>query len=376
MPEIREYFNSKSHELLHTLQEMVEIESPTTEPERVNQMGAYVQERLRELGASIEVDSQTERGDHVIGRFGSGPEKPILLIGHLDTVCRTGTLAERPFRVTDGKAYGPGTADMKSGLVIMLAAVEAIRDLELAPARPLTLLFNSDEEMQSRYSRELILKEAERSSHALVFEGSGDEADFCTSRKASGRFTLRARGVATHSGSALADGVNAIEELAHQVLAVQKLTDFSRETLVNVGTISGGDRPNIVADWAEAVLSVRAATQQEMERIEAELRALKPHLPGATLEIEGGFHREPFEPNQRNTELFKVLQQAAQAVGVSARATAGGGASDANLTAGAGIPTLDGLGAVGFGAHSENEHIIIDSLPLRAAIATELILRL
>ena len=374
MADLMTYFKDRQDELVQTLREMVEIESPTHERDRVNQMGAYVRSKLEALGAVVEIDQQAERGDNVIGRFGSANgEKPALLIGHMDTVLKTGTIKERPFRIDGGLAYGPGTADMKSGLVIMLSVLQAIQDLGLQPKRPITWIFNSDEEMQSKYSRTVIFREAERSAYALVFEGTEDVGTFTTQRKSSGRFRISTKGRASHAGAALAEGISAIEELAHHILAAQRMTDFDIGTTVSVGVIAGGDKPNIVADHAYADLSVRAPTRSEMERIEGELRSLTPVLPGATVEVTGGFHRFPFEDTPENQSLFGDLESVADEFGIAATGRLAGGSSDANLTSGVGTPTIDGMGAVGFGAHSIDEHIVLDSLPVRAAIATRLV---
>ncbi len=374
MSRILSYFQERQGALIDGLRQMVEIESPTLDPQRVNAMGDHVQERLRALGASVEVDKQTERGDHVIGRFGDPSlGDPVLMIGHTDTVWKAGTLEERPFRVEGNRAFGPGAADMKSGLIIMLAVLEAINDLQLPISRPLTLIFNSDEEMQSLYSRALIEDEARKSFCSLAFEGTRDLSTFTTSRKASGRFAVRAKGKAAHAASGLLEGVNAIEELARQVIKVQAMTDFGSGTTINVGTIAGGDRPNIIPDWAEMVLSVRASTFGEMERIERVLRGLEPHLPGAEISVSGGFHRPPLEETEASMRLLDRLREAASEYGIAATGGLGGGAGDANLTSAVGCPSIDSLGAVGFGAHSVDEHILIDELPVRAAVATRFV---
>ncbi len=377
MTDIQRYFDSVGDSLLNMLREMVEIETPTLEPHRVNQLGDYIRGKLRALGAEVELDNQTERGNNVLGRFpGSGDGQQVLLIGHMDTVFPAGTLAARPFRVDGDRAYGPGTADMKSGLVIMLAAMEALAHLGLKPARPVTLLFNSDEEMQSRISRPLIEREAAKSAYALVFEGTSDLAAYTNSRKASGRFTVRAGGIAAHAASGLREGVNAIEELARQIVKAQSMTDFDVGTTVSVGTMKGGERPNVVPASAEAEFSVRAVTRAEMERIEGELLGLEPELARAEVEVSGGFHRPPFERSAVTPELAAALARAGAAIGLDLVGQLGGGGSDANLTAGVGTPSVDGLGAVGFGAHGINEYVEIGSLKTRAALAAHLLLEL
>lgn len=370
-----EYYSSKQADMLRMLQEMVELESPTTDSDLVNGMGAYVSSALRNIGAKVEIDRQTERGDNVIARFGpSSGMKPILMVGHMDTVFNAGTIKERPFRVEGGRAFGPGTVDMKAGLVIMLSILQAVKDLRLELSRPITLIFNSDEEIRSEFSREAIFREARDSAYALVFEGTERLNRFTTHRKASGRFYIKTIGKASHAGAAIDQGINAIEEMAHQVLRSQAMTNLSVGTTVNVGVTKGGDRANVVADWAVSDLSVRAPTSAEMDRIQRALSQLTPVLPGSEVEVTGDFHRGPFDGT--SNELFTKLSEAAKVYGVDAEGGLTGGSSDANLTASVGTPTLDGLGAVGAGAHSTNEYIEVSSLPLRTAIATELVLRL
>lgn len=240
----------------------------------------------------------------------------------------------------------------------------------------LKLLINSDEEQRSEFSRDLILSEAARSAYALVFEGAPDVAEVTTSRRASGRFTVIAHGKASHAGAAIAEGVNAIEELSHQVQTLQKLTNLELGTTVSVGVVSGGTQPNVVPARAEAHLSVRAATATEMERIGGVIQGLQPVLPGSRLEVTGDFHRGPYEETEANRELFNRLTAAGQPLGVAIRGRLAGGASDANLTSSIGTPTLDGLGGVGGGAHSLDEHVQIASLPTRANLITRLLLDL
>ena len=377
MSSLLTHFQQRQPDMLDLLAQMVAIESPTTEPSAVNAMGDFMQGLLRDLGAGIEIDPQTERGDHVIGRFGdANGREPILMIGHMDTVWKLGTLKDRPFTLDGERAFGPGTVDMKAGLVIMVFAMRAIKELGLDLGRPLSVIFNSDEELKSWYSRELIFAEAKKSAYSLVFEGSQDLARFTNQRKASGRYWVEAHGVASHAGAAIDKGINAIEELSHQIQSLQAMTDLEIGTTVNVGVITGGDRPNIVPDRAKIGMSVRAASLSEIERIDGAIKALQPKLPGAKLEIEGFFHRGVFAPVEGSEALFDALTQAARAAGVEAELGFAGGASDANLTASVGTPSLDGLGAVGDGAHSIDEHILVDSLATRAAIATDLIVRL
>lgn len=378
MPDNRldKYFQEQQDAMVSMLQQLVDMDSPTDTPHLVNRVGEFIAEELRSQQATVARDEQTERGDHILADFGDSDREPVLLIGHMDTVWPAGTAAERPFALHDSIATGPGVQDMKAGLVVMLFAVRAARELGLSYPRPLRLLFNSDEEQRSEFSRDLIMREAQRSAYALVFEGTPEVNEVTTSRKASGRFTVAAIGKASHAGAAIDEGINAIEELAWQIPILQRMTNLEIGTTVSVGVIQGGSRPNVVPAYAEMQLSVRAATTSEMERIDAEIRGLQPVLPGASLKISGDFHRGPYEPNEGNQALFSRLQAAALPLGLDLQGRQAGGASDANLTSSVGTPTLDGLGAVGSGAHSLDEHIQVQSLAVRANLLTRLLLSL
>ena len=378
MPDARlnSYFDSQQDAMLDLLKQLVDMDSPTDNRDLVNRLGDFIVDELRSQGATVTLDEQTERGNHVLGTFGSGDRKPVLMIGHMDTVWPAGTAFERRFQSEGDVARGPGSFDMKAGLVIMLFALRAANALQLRFPRPLRLLFNSDEEQRSEFSRDLILREARNSGYALVFEGAPDVAEITTSRKASGRFTVTAIGKAAHAGADIEKGVNAIEELAYQIPVLQRMTDLEIGTTVSVGVITGGTRPNVVPARAEIQLSVRAATAAEMKRISDAIRRLKPVLPGASLEISGDFHRGPYEPNPGNQQLFERLRDAARPIGLELRGRQAGGASDANLTSSVGTPTLDGLGGVGSGAHSLDERITPSSLPVRANLVTRLLLSL
>lgn len=374
--ELGSYFEQERAQMIELLRRLVETESPTLKQDSVNEVGSLIAQELRDQGAAVALDRQTERGHHVIGTFGDGEEAPVLMIGHMDTVWPLGTINERPFRLEGDVAFGPGTFDMKAGLVIMIFVLRAARALNLRFPRPLTLLFNSDEEQRSEFSRDLILDEAARSAYALVFEGSPDASEVTTKRRASGRFTISAHGKASHAGAAIAEGVNAIEELSHQIQALQGMTDLEVGTTVSVGVVSGGTQPNVVPARADAQTSVRAATASEMERIEGAIKSLKPVLPGSRLEVRGGFHRGPYEETASNLALLAKLAAAAEPLGIAIRGRMAGGASDANLTSSIGTPTLDGLGGVGGGAHSVDEHVQISSLITRATMVTALLLDL
>jgi glutamate carboxypeptidase len=329
---------------------------------------------MQNRGATVAAVPQERAGDHLIGRWGRGAGG-VLLLCHMDTVWDLGTLAERPVRVTDGRLYGPGAYDMKGGIVIGLAAVAALRQTDSLPPRRITLLITSDEELGSDTSRALIEAEAREHEAVLVLEPAHPpHGALKTWRKGVGEYKLGVTGRAAHAGAAHQAGVNAIEELARQVLVIQGLTDYAAGTTVNVGVVHGGSRSNVVPDRALADIDVRVMNMAEAARIDTALRSLRPHHPAATLKLAGGLNRPPMERTPATVALFAKAAGIAAALDFTVTETGTGGGSDGNFTAGLGIPTLDGLGATGDGAHALDEHVILASLPERGALLACLLL--
>ncbi|MBL8101058.1 MAG: M20 family metallopeptidase [Anaerolineales bacterium] len=344
------------------LKKFVETESPSHDREAVNRVGALVAEEARRLGAHVELIPNKETGDHVVARFASAASSgPILLLCHMDTVFPLGTLAKMPFREADGKLFGPGILDMKAGIVICLAAIEELQNAG-GLKFPVTLLCTSDEEIGSHSSRALIEKLAQESSAVFVFEPALVDGSLKTWRKGGGGFFVTARGRAAHAGGDHEKGRNAIEEMAHQILAIQKLTDYSRQTTLNVGVIRGGTVSNVVPDEASIEVDVRIMQPGEWERIEIEMNKLKPILDGTSLHISGGLNRPPMPFDNTMSATFEKAKAIAASIGMELKAGGTGGASDGNFVAPFGIPVLDGMGAVGEGYHSEREFIFADSL--------------
>jgi glutamate carboxypeptidase len=279
-----------------------------------------------------------------------------------------------PFRIAGGRAFGPGIFDMKGGLVIALGAVDALRACGLEPARRVVFLWTSDEEIGSRTSRRIIEREARRSEAVLVLEpAAGPRGLLKTARKGVGDYVLRVTGKAAHAGLNPGAGVNAVHELALQIARVAEFNDARRGTTVNVDIVNGGTRSNVIADAARAVVDVRCARLSDARRLAAKFRALRPILRGAKLEVTGGLDRPPMERTAATVALFHQAQRLARAMGIELGETMVGGGSDGNFTAALGVPTLDGLGAVGNGAHSPDEFIVIRSLPERAALLAALL---
>jgi len=374
---IYEDLRKREAAMLRLLGRLVRVESPSFDKAAVDRVGHLLAAEWRRRGARVELLRQRQRGDHLrievspSGRRASGQ---ILLLGHMDTVYSVGTLARMPFRVTRGRACGPGTFDMKGGLVIALFALEAL----LRAAQPLLKrivgLWTSDEEIGSESSRRFIEREAVRSDAVLVLEpSSGLDGRVKTARKGVGEVELRVTGRAAHSGINPQDGVNAVHELALQIERVMLFNQPRRGTTVNVDVVEGGTRSNVIAESARALIDIRIARASEQKALERKFRALRPIVPGAKVEVRGGINRPPMERTAGVVALFRQAQRVARELGFPLEESSSGGGSDGNLTAALGIPTLDGLGAVGAGAHTPNEFILLRSLPERAALLAGLL---
>lgn len=374
MTELQDYFSGRADAMLDRLHKFVELESPSTDKYAADRMAHFVAEQAREAGASVTIVPREERGDHVLARWGEGTGG-FLLLSHVDTVWPVGTLAERPWRVEGERALGPGCYDNKASAVIILTALEGLYALGRSPSRPVTVLFNSDEEIGSRSSRALIEEEAEKASVVFCVESAPLDGSLKVWRKGTGRYVVTAYGRAVHAGLDHHKGVNAIEELSHQVLKLQGMTDYDVGTTINVGWVRGGTRTNIVPDQAQARIDLRVPTAAEGERMATAIEALEPHLTGARVTVQGGLSRPPMEKSSVTLEPFRRAQEIAADLGMDLEGTGSGGASDGNFTAAMGVPTLDGLGAVGDGAHSPGEYVVIPSLPRRAALMAALLSR-
>jgi len=291
----------------------------------------------------------------------------------MDTVHPIGTIQKTPFREDGEKIFGPGTMDMKAGIVIALAAIEEAITHGLN--RPVTLLCTSDEEIGSHTSRGHIKRLAQESALVLVMEPAMPDGSLKTWRKGVGEFRVKTKGRAAHAGGDHEKGRNAIEELAHQIIAIQKLTDYSKQTTLNVGVIHGGTVSNVVPEEALIQVDVRVMQPGEWERIKAEMKNLEPMLDGTFIEITGGLNRPPMPFDDLMKSTFEKAKGIAEKLGMELKAGGTGGASDGNFVAPLGIPVLDGMGAVGDGAHSEREFIFADSLGQKAKLIAELLKR-
>jgi glutamate carboxypeptidase len=359
--------------LVATLEALVRAESPTTDKAAVDRCVSEAEQRLVAAGARVVRHRQAAAGDHLRAEFG---RDQVLLLGHLDTVWPVGQLVRMPLRRDSGRLYGPGTYDMKAGVAIAMLAARAVFETGPAPALRVVVLLTSDEETGSATSRTVIEAEARRSRAVLVFEPALPGGGVKTSRKGCGDFLIAVSGVAAHAGIEPGAGANAIHELAEQILAIERLQDPGRGVSVSVNVVRGGTRANVVADDARAEVDVRTVSREDAIRLEAALRGLRPHRPGTSLSVAGGFGRPPLERTAEVGRLYELARRVAAGLGMDLAEGGSGGGSDGNFTAALGVPTLDGLGAVGDGAHALHEHVDLDSLAPRAALAAGVVARI
>jgi glutamate carboxypeptidase len=362
-------FESDLPRLVSDLESLVWLESPSDDAARVTRLAEWVRDRLRERGVVAERRPCPPRGDALLASVAS-PDGGTLLLGHLDTVWPAGTLAERPWRIEGGRAYGPGAFDMKAGIAVGMAVLGALARESRPP--PLSLLLVPDEEVGSAASRELTLRVARRHRRALVLEPSLDGAAK-VARKGCGTFRVAFAGRAAHAGLAPEKGASALVEMARFVLFLEGIADPPRGTTLTPSVARAGHAPNVVPEAAELAVDARAWTREEAERVTAAIRAYHPGDPGVTTAVEGGFDRPPLEPTPASEALFDTARRLAADLALDLGAARVGGASDGNLTAAAGIPTLDGLGPRGDGAHARDEHVLVADLPLRAALVAALV---
>ena len=374
------YFQEQHPMMMAVLRNLVEQESPSTDKPQLDRLAKHLRERFQGAGAEVTALENTTGGDHMRVVFktdiASSANPPALIIGHYDTVWPVGALADHPFRIADGKAFGPGIFDMKASIVLAEFALRAVEALRLKLPRTVIILLTSDEEIGSPTSRGLIEEHAQQAEDVLVIEPPLPGGVLKTARKGIGYFLMELEGRAAHAGIEPEKGVSAINELAHQILYLHSLNDPSHGSTVNVGIVRGGTRPNVVAAHAKAEVDVRVWTTAEAERLERAILDAKPQTDLVTLKVQGGFKRPPMERTPAIAGLFQRALQVGAELGLTLQEGVTGGGSDGNFTAALGIPTLDGLGVLGAGAHADHEHILVDSIPSRAALLTALLQQL
>ena len=356
------------------LERTVKMESPTNSKPHVDALSRFLAQEFRRAGGRIRLLGHPEAGAAVLAEFWGEKRgaKPLLLLGHHDTVWDAGTLARMPYRVRGSRAFGPGILDMKAGIGVGLWAIRTLKALGIEPRGPVRFFLNSDEEVSSRAFRRQMEAEARRARAALVLEPADQGGALKTSRKGVGEFRITVHGRSSHAGINPGAGVNAIAELARQLVRIEKFARPGRGLTLTVGTVQGGTRSNVVPERAWAAVDVRIPQARDQARIERQLHGLKPFHPEARLEVTGGINRPPMM-RAMAADLFRCAQALGRELGMELREASTGGGSDGNFTAALGIPTLDGLGAVGDGAHAPHEHVIVRELPRRTALLAALL---
>jgi len=363
----------RSEDLLDELAGWVKLETPTTDAPSVNRLMDVAEAELGRAGAALtRIPGRDGFGDNLIART-QGQGKPILLAGHLDTVWGLGTIETMPYRVDGSRAHGPGIFDMKAGSFIAFHVVRSILRQNVPTKRPITLLLTPDEEVGSPTSRAIIEREALQSACALIAEPAGADGAAVTGRKGVGRFVMHVRGIGAHAGTSFQDGASAVVELAHQIVRITAMVDTSRGITLNVAPAWGGTRPNVVAPEAGCEIDLRVSTAEDGAELEARLLGIEALTSGCTVRMEGGMNRPPFAETRAITALYEKARAIAAGIGLGMPKQTRGGGSDGNFTAALGIPTLDGLGCLGSGAHAKHEHILWKHLAPRAALIAGLL---
>jgi len=380
MKELLKLARARSPYTLKLIERLVKCESPSGEGAAIARVVDLLASELAGLAHTRKL-SGGRFGPHLRCELQLPPNEPadrqILLLGHSDTVWPLGTIKQRPFRREGNRLCGPGVLDMKAGLAIAVEAMRILRLLERPLRRRVVLLVNSDEEVGSLSSRALIETEARQSAAVLVLEpGTGLEGKLKTARKGVANYTLRVHGRAAHAGVDFAAGANAIVELARQIQRVASWTRLRRGLTVSPGVVQGGTRSNIVPEEALALIDVRVPSLTDAREIEEKLRTLRPYDERCRIEVSGGLNRPPMERSRATAALFRLARRLGREIGLELKESSSGGGSDGNFTAALGIPTLDGLGAVGEGAHAENEFVLAERIPERVALLAGLIERL
>ena len=373
MDQLLSYAKQKQKDMIALTRELVECESPSDSPEAIRRFTDLFSERIADIA-----DCKRMAGGHLQCSFrlpGRKKTGQVMALGHSDTVYPLGTLSTMPFRQSQGRLWGPGVLDMKAGLVYFVFAMRALRDLDIPVNRKVLLQLNADEEVGSDSSRPITEKEARRSAAVLVLEpGQGMSGMLKTARKGVGDYKVTVKGKAAHAGVDFANGASAILELARQIEKISSFTQLERGITVNPGVISGGTRTNVIAAQAQVEVDIRIARMKDGAGLDKKFRSLKPVDKRCTVTVTGGLNRPPMERTAGIAALFQKAKSLGRELGVELEESSTGGGSDGNFTAALGIPTLDGLGGVGEGAHAPNESILINRIADRTALLAKLVL--
>jgi glutamate carboxypeptidase len=363
------YYAERTQDWVDLTTALANLESPTNSKEHVDKVADFVQARLTALGASVERMPRAEVGDILLAKWNADrPGKPILILMHMDTVWGVGTVPQRPVHVEGDRLIGPGTWDMKGSIAQVLTVIEGLRARNAFPDRPIWAMFTSDEETGSIHSWDAIEETAKQAGLCLVMEFAATNNGLKTWRKGIAHYTVKVTGKSSHAGNAPEKGINAVLELAHQTIRISELQRMDQGTSVSVTVVNGGTATNVIPANAQAQIDVRFTKRAEAERVASALKELSPVIAGAQLELLGHMSRPPMERDEVMIRSYEQAQRIAGSLGFELPEEGSGGGSDGNITAALGVPTLDGLGVQGEGAHAAHEQCVISSFPRRAAL--------
>jgi glutamate carboxypeptidase len=368
------HFEGRTPAIIEAIREIVEIESPSHHVERSRMVADWVESQFRSTDVELEIERIFAEGDgeHLIIRAFPGEAKPVVLVGHTDTVHPVGTKEKNPTRIDGDRFYGCGIFDMKANIVLMVEAFRFLNENNLTPARPITIFLSCDEEVGSHSGRAILEREAANAEMAYVFEPSA-AGRIKTGRKGTGQYVVKTHGIPAHAGLEPEKGASAILELARQIERLQSMNEAAAGTTVNACTIRGGTTSNVIPEFAEAEVDVRFTSMSEAERIDREIKSLLPVDGRVKIVVEGGINRPPMERTDTVVSLYEKARSVAASFDYEIGETQVGGASDGNFIGALGIPVLDGLGITGDGAHTLHEHILVSDIAKRAALVTLLL---
>lgn len=364
--------------MLLLLERIVNIDSGSRNKAGIDEVGHILQKEFESLGYIIETVSEEIQGNHLVIRHKNATTPEIMIVAHMDTVFATGTAAQRPFKISDGRAYGPGVIDMKASHVTVLFAIKALIEKGLSGPENLLILLTSDEEIGSPTSRTLIEQQTDGKKYALVMEPARQDGSLVTARRGSGEMSIHVKGVAAHAGIAPQAGRSAIEELARKVIKLHELSDVETGIHVNVGLIEGGSTVNTVAPTAVAHIDLRISKIEQAEMLAQQVREIcaTPDIEGTSIEVFGAVDRPPMVKNEQTIALLEVIKEVGHELGIEVKDMATGGGSDASFTSAKGVATIDGLGPIGGHAHTEHEYMEVSSFVERTALLANIIQRL
>lgn len=373
-----DYLKKKLEPMLNLIEKLVNIDSGSTNKVGVDKIGKILIEEYKQIGFTIEVKENKDFGNNILIKHKEAMKPEILLIAHMDTVFPIGTAAERPFTIKNGLAFGPGVADMKASQVTLLYAMKYLYEKKDAAMKNVIIILNSDEEIGSPTSRELIEEISKNVKYALVMEPARKDGSIVSSRRGGGRYTLHVHGRSAHSGVAPEEGRSAIEELAYKTIKLNHLTDHEQGISVSVGIVEGGDAVNMIPDSATGYVDVRVESDEQSLEIAKKIESIcsVPDVPGTTIDLEGGITRPPMEPDEKNQKLLEIVKEVGNSFGLIVTDSHTGGGSDASFPSHLGVATIDGVGPIGGKLHNEGEYLEIDSLTERCFLLAETVSKL